>query len=113
MNYLFPPIWLPAPTNGKLLITDDGRNASHSELEILATLAVIFSTHSVELATNDYASEEEVLKMDKEERRNIWKMAKMEAERKLKDELGTVITLQLRGKPIKVKVCERGRELFS
>ena len=40
-------------------------------------------------------------------------MAKMESERKLKDELGTVITLQLKGKSIKVRVYERGRELFG
>jgi hypothetical protein len=76
-------------------------------------LAVIFSTHSVELDTNSLVREEEVLKMDKEERMTTWRKAKNDAERKLKDEIATLLTLQLRGKGIKVRVCERGKELFG
>lgn len=84
-----------------------------AQVEILAMLAVIFSTHSVELAADSSVNEEDVLMMGKEERKTVWGKAKKEAERKLKDELGTLLTLQLRGKGVKVRVCERGKELFG
>jgi len=105
------------PPRGAYIPFSDGYRAClgrrFAQVEILALLAVIFSTHSVELDTNSFVGEEEVLKMDKEERMTIWRMAKNEAERKLKDELAALLTLQLRGKGIKVRVCERGKELFG
>jgi cytochrome P450 len=83
-----------------------------AQVEILATLAMIYKDQSVELSVDALASEEEVESMNEEERKEIWKKAKVEAERKLKDELATVITLQFRGKGIKVRVVPRGKELF-
>ena len=104
------------PPRGAYIPFSDGYRAClgrrFAQVEILAMLAIIFSTHSVELATDDFVSDEEVSKMGKAERKTVWRKAKQEAERKLKDELGTVLTLQLRGKGVRVRVCERGRELF-
>jgi len=105
------------PPRGAYIPFSDGSRAClgrrFAQVEILAMLAVIFSTHSVELDTNSFASEEEVLKMDKDERKTVWREAKKEAERKMKDEIAALLTLQLRGKGIKVRICERGRELFG
>ncbi|QDS72315.1 hypothetical protein FKW77_007539 [Venturia effusa] len=84
-----------------------------AQVEILATLAVIYHSHSVELCVDEYASESEVAGMSETERRETWKKAKVEAERKIREEMGTVITLQLRGKGVKVRFCERGNEQFG
>jgi cytochrome P450 len=83
-----------------------------AQVEILATLAMIYKDQSVELSVDALASDEEVESMKTEERKEVWRKAKVEAERKLKDELGSVITLQFRGKGIKVRVVPRGKELF-
>ncbi|TLD32304.1 cytochrome p450 [Venturia nashicola] len=69
-----------------------------AQVEILATLAVIYQTHSVELCVDGCASEVEAGGMSYGERKKMWTKAKVEAERKIRDEMGTVITLQLRGK---------------
>ncbi|KAE9967749.1 hypothetical protein BLS_006187 [Venturia inaequalis] len=84
-----------------------------AQVEILATLAVICHSHSVELSVDEYASEAEVGGMSDGERKQTWTRAKAEVERKIRDEMGTIITLQLRGKGVKVRFCERGRERFK
>jgi cytochrome P450 len=83
-----------------------------AQVEILATLAVIYKNQSVELSVDDLATEEELQDMDQEERKEVWRNAKREVERKIKDEMGSIITLQFRGKGIKVRVVPRGKELF-
>lgn len=83
-----------------------------AQVEILATLAVIYLTHSVELCVDEYASETEVGGMSEGERKETWTKAKMEAERKIREEMGTVITLQMRGKGVKVRFCDKGSERF-
>lgn len=83
-----------------------------AQVEILATLAVVFQSHSVELCVDEYASEVEVAAMSNSERKNTWTKAKVEAERKIREEMGTIITLQMRGKGVKVRFCDRGSETF-
>jgi cytochrome P450 len=84
-----------------------------AQVEILATIAVIFQGHSIELCTEDWANEEEVRRMEPEEKIRTWNKAKDEAERKIREEMGTVITLQMRGKGVKVRVCKKGDEIFN
>jgi len=104
------------PKRGAYIPFSDGYRAClgrrFAQVEILAMLAVIFGTHSVELDTSEFASYEDVVAMEKDDRRKVWWDAKMEAERKMRDEMATTITLQFRGKGVKVRVCERGKELF-
>ncbi|KAL8978295.1 MAG: hypothetical protein Q9177_006439, partial [Variospora cf. flavescens] len=52
-----------------------------AQAEVLAVLAVIFRTCSVELNVDAYASEEEVARMGEEERRKVWGMAKRDVEK--------------------------------
>lgn len=105
------------PKRGAYIPFSDGFRAClgrrFAQVEILAMLAVIFGTHSVELDTSEWASYEDVRSMDKEHRKDVWKAAKAEAERKMREEMGTIITLQFRRKGVKVRVCERGAELFG
>jgi hypothetical protein len=79
----------------------------------LAALAVIFTKYSVELAVDEWATDNEILEMGEEERREVWDKAKSEVERKLQNEMGSIITIQLRGKPVRVRICERGKEIFD
>jgi cytochrome P450 len=82
-----------------------------AQVEILAGLAVIFKEHSVELLPEE--SEESVKAMSKGDRDEIWHQARREVERKINEESSTVITLQMRGTPVKLRVCRRGQELFD
>jgi cytochrome P450 len=85
-----------------------------AQVEILAALAVVFKEHSVELCADDLGySEERVKAMDREEREEIWHRARTEVERKMNEETSTVITLQMRGTPVKLRICRRGQELFE
>lgn len=105
------------PKRGAYIPFSDGFRAClgrrFAQVEILAMLTVIFGTHSVELDTSEYASYDEVMGMGESERRGIWRKAKMEAERKMREDMGTIITLQFRSTGVKVRVCERGSELFG
>lgn len=105
------------PKRGAYIPFSDGFRAClgrrFAQVEILAMLAVIFSSHSVELDTSAFASYDDVLAMGKEDRRKVWRDAKFEVERKMREEMGTLITLQFRGKGVKVRVCDRGKELFA
>ncbi|KAF2095454.1 putative P450 monooxygenase [Rhizodiscina lignyota] len=83
-----------------------------AQVEILATLAVIFSQYSVELGVEDWADDEEVEKMGEKERKDVWLKARTEAERKVRDCMGTIITLQLRKGKIPMRFAKRGEEKF-
>ena len=82
-----------------------------AQVEILASLAVVFRAHSVELSVAP--SEDELAAMGGDEKKAVWLRARKEAELKLRDDMGTVITLQLRGEGVKVRVCPRGAEVFD
>lgn len=84
-----------------------------AQVEILACLAVIFSQYSIELGVEQWASDEEVEKMEEEERREVWVKARTEAERLMKDGMGTIITIQLRKGKIPVRFAKRGSERFA
>jgi len=84
-----------------------------AQVEILAVLALIFSQYSVELSVDAYASDEEVEKMGEGERRGVWERAKGEVERQMREDMGSVITLQLRKGAIGLRLVRRGRERFD
>jgi cytochrome P450 len=105
------------PGKGAYIPFSDGPRAClgrrFAQVEILATLAVVFSRYSVELAVDEWASAEEVRGMDGDERARVWGKAREEVERKMRDEMGTIITLQLRKEGVRVRLVERGGEMFS
>lgn len=84
-----------------------------AQVEILAVLALIFSRYSVELAVDAYASDEEVEKMSEAEKRKAWQKAKTEVDRQMREDMGSVITLQLRKGAIGLRLVKRGKERFD
>lgn len=84
-----------------------------AQVEILAVLALIFSQYSVELAVDAYASDEQVEKMSVPEKRKVWQKAKTEVDRQMRDDMGSVITLQLRKGSIGLRFVKRGNERFD
>ena len=84
-----------------------------AQVEVLAVLALIFSQYSVELAVDEYASDEEIEMMDEQAKFEIWVKARDEVNRKLKEEMGMLLSLQLRKSPVGLRFVQRGKERFN
>jgi Cytochrome P450 len=81
-------------------------------VEMNAVLAVIFQKYSIELAVDDWASDEEVAKMSPAERRAVYARAQ-ERSRQLLREADSVLTLKLHGgRHVPVRFVKRGCERF-
>lgn len=83
-----------------------------AQVEVMGVLAVIFQTHSVELAVDEWASDEQVVAMTTEQKKEVYEMAKEKA-RKTMRAAKQKITLKL-DKPshIPVRVVRKGEERF-
>jgi cytochrome P450 len=107
---------LYVPPKGAFIPFSDGQRAClgkrFAQIEILAALAVIFSEYSVELAVDEWASDQAVAVMGKSERKGVWKMAEKKARTLLRDKVSSIITLQLRGAQIPVRFVKKGTERF-
>ncbi|KAF2495368.1 cytochrome P450 monooxygenase-like protein [Lophium mytilinum] len=83
-----------------------------SQVELCAVLALIFRDYSVELAVEEWASDEEVERMGVAERREVWEKAARRADGLLKTALTSIITLQMRGNQVPMRLVKRGSERF-
>ncbi|KAJ8105680.1 hypothetical protein OPT61_g10034 [Boeremia exigua] len=105
------------PVKGSYIPFSDGFRSCigrrFAQVEILAVLAVIFSQYSVELAVEEWASDEEVAAMDKKERNGVYAKAVERAESVLRFKVASIITLQLRGTSIPIRLVRRGEERFG
>lgn len=107
------------PVKGSYIPFSDGFRSCigrrFAQVEILAVLAAIFTQYSVELAVDDFASDEEVEKMPKggRERRELYKKAVDRARDALHHKVATIITLQLRDFSIPIRLMKRGEERFA
>lgn len=82
------------------------------QVEMLATLAVVFQRYSIELAVDDWASDKEVEAMNDNARQDLYYKAKNRAEDILKTAT-TVLTLRLRGTAsVPIRLVPRGEERF-
>ena len=84
-----------------------------AQVEILAVLALIFTQYSVELAVDAYATDDEVAKLSEGEKKVVWEKAKREVERQMREDMASVITLQLRKGSIGLRFVRRGKERFN
>jgi cytochrome P450 len=120
-----PDRWLPnkpggplyMPVRGSYLPFSDGQRAClgkrFAQVEILAALAVIFSEYSIELAVDEWATDDEVKSMTMEERRVTWKKAEEKGHWILQNKMVGIITLQLRGGHVPVRFVKKGEERFA
>ena len=84
-----------------------------AQVEVLAVLALIFSQYSVELAVDAYASDEQIEMMDEQAKFEVWGKARDEVNRKMNEEMGMLLTLQLRKSPVGLRFVQRGKERFN
>jgi cytochrome P450 len=79
-----------------------------AQVEILAVLAVLLKEHSFELFID-----KDVSGLDGADKRKIWENARDDVKKRLRDEMNSMITIKLTGKPVKVRAVKRGEEIFS
>ena len=84
-----------------------------AQVQVLTVIAVIFSQYSVELAVDQWATDEEVERMSVEEKRIVWNKARREVERLMRDGMGSIFTLQMRNGKVPVRFVKRGGERFD
>ena len=105
------------PVKGSYIPFSDGFRSCigrrFAQVEILAVFAVIFSQYSVELAVEEWSTDEEVEAMGTEGREEVYQKAADRASYVLKEKVASIITLQLRGTSIPIRVVRRGEGRFG
>ncbi|KAM0287246.1 hypothetical protein ACHAQH_000560 [Verticillium albo-atrum] len=83
-----------------------------AQAEVMVAISVLFQNHSVELAVDEWATDEEVERMDRAARRVLY--AKAQARfRELMTTLASLITVKLPpGSHVPVRIVPRGQERF-
>jgi len=106
------------PVKGSFTSFSEGMRACpgrrFAQVEVTAVLTAIFQKWSVELDVSDWASDVEVERMGKEERRAVYGKAIERARAVIKNCEQVIITLQMRkGEKVPVRFVERGKERFA
>jgi cytochrome P450 len=83
------------------------------QIEILAVLAVIFSRHSVELAVDDFATDQEIDRMTMAERKEVWDRAARRATDLMNNSLTQIITLKMSDNHVPLRFVKKGEERFN
>lgn len=105
------------PTRGAYLPFSDGPRSCLgrrlAQVKVVAVFAVVFQKYSIELAVDEWATDDEVEKMSSEERRRLYKLAQDKA-RKTISSATTQITLKLHEDPgfIPIRIVCKGEERF-
>jgi cytochrome P450 len=104
------------PPRGAYIPFSDGYRAClgrrFAQVEVLATLAVILQNHSVELAVDQWATDEEMIAIDEDARVEVWEKAAERARKLMQDGLGVIISLQMRAGHVPLRFVPRGKERF-
>lgn len=83
-----------------------------AQVEILAVVAVIFKTYSIELAVDEWASDGEIEKMTDEEKQVTWGKAKAKAMDLMRNGMAMNITNHIRKGVVPFRFVKRGNERF-
>ncbi|KAK3696633.1 hypothetical protein LTR37_017814 [Vermiconidia calcicola] len=84
-----------------------------AQVEILAVLAVIFKTWSVELDVSEHLTDEELATASEEQKREAWNKADARARYLLRNGMMTIITIQMRKDKVPMRFVQRGDERFK
>ena len=105
------------PAKGAYIPFSDGYRSClgrrFAQVEILAVLAVIFKTWSIELDVGLMMSDEELEKADEQVRREAWDKADARARLLLREGMMTIITIQMRKDKVPMRFVKRGSEKFD
>ncbi|KAK0301384.1 hypothetical protein LTS00_000533 [Friedmanniomyces endolithicus] len=105
------------PAKGAYIPFSDGYRSClgrrFAQVEILAVLAVVFKTWSIELCVGLTMSDEELEKADEEVRRSAWEQADQRARELLRTGMMTIITIQMRKGKVPMRFVKRGSERFD
>ncbi|KAH6985792.1 cytochrome P450 [Ilyonectria sp. MPI-CAGE-AT-0026] len=82
-----------------------------AQVEIIVALAVLFRSHSLELAVDEWSSDDEISSMTREEKASVYKMAQNSSRAKMGRAM-SVLTLKLDGEHVPVRLVKRGEERF-
>lgn len=103
------------PQRGAYLPFSDGARSCLgrriAQVEILTGLAVLLQRYSIELATDEWASDDEVLKMGREARTDMYRRAQAASRSTMANAI-SVVTLGLQGKTVPMRLVKRGEEKF-
>lgn len=123
------------PVRGAYIPFSDGQRSClgrrFAQVEVLAVLAVIFKEYSLELAVDEFPTTttntsekytaaksaagrglDALEALGEEGKKEAWEQAATEVRRMLRDEMGSVITIQLRKGHVPLRLVRRGRERF-
>ena len=105
------------PEKGSYIPFSDGYRSCigrrFAQVELLAFLALVFSQYSIELSVEEWASDEQVEKMDEIGKREVWEKAKAKIESQMRNDMFPIITLQLRKGHFALRLVRRGKEVFA
>ncbi|KAK3671752.1 hypothetical protein LTR78_008297 [Recurvomyces mirabilis] len=105
------------PAKGAYVPFSDGYRSClgrrFAQVEILAVIAVIFKTWSVELDTSMYLPESEFATATAEKKREAWDKADARARDLLMHGMMTIITIQMRKDKVPMRFVKRGHERFN
>ncbi|KUI72815.1 Cytochrome P450 3A1 [Cytospora mali] len=104
------------PVRGSYIPFSDGARSCIgrriAQVEMIAALAVLFQKYSIELAVDEWASDEEVAGMGAEERRQLYEKARAKSRETIR-QATSLLTLKLHGKQmVPVRLVRRGEERF-
>ncbi|KAI1389972.1 cytochrome P450 [Hypoxylon trugodes] len=104
------------PPRGAFIPFSDGARACLGRrmaiVELVSALAVTFQKYSIELAVDEWASDEKVATMSREEKADVYKLAQQKSRETIKGAT-SMITLKLHGnKFVPVRLVRRGEERF-
>ncbi|CAD6444418.1 e6a8727b-b1bd-4078-91ff-bf9a30c9ee5d [Sclerotinia trifoliorum] len=103
------------PARGSYIPFSDGARSCLgrrlAQVKIMAVLAVIFQKHSIELAVDEWATDEEVLTMSIDEKKELYSKAQRKARETIRGAT-SVITLKLHPGFIPVRLMKKGEERF-
>ncbi|KAI9890664.1 MAG: hypothetical protein M1814_003733 [Vezdaea aestivalis] len=105
------------PMKGAYMPFSDGYRSclgrKFAQVELVAILAIVFSEYSVELAVDEWASDEMVKAMTLTEKQQLWGKAAKKAKWKVREGCGSKMTLQIFGEDVPLKFVKRGYEQFK